>query len=427
MTMSSPEIAAPLFWLPRSAQPVRNQFGRADGVPPLLRRLADERFDGAVAAVSNPHVLLLVLLEGNIIGASLTSGSSALPVVEGAAALWEWGQRSAPDAGTRSQISALERSVAESLSAALDPQPEITPLVSVDQLREALRHLATVSHHGMVDVTAGGAWGRVLFNHGRVLGAYQSENPVVVASLAGIGPLAAADEAVMTTRTVPQGILPRLAWPLGRSFAPGPIVEPSPSGAPAVLTEAPGAELRPVEAPAETEFDERIESDLLWLFSDVDRDRERASRSSASDAQLLQVLASFANSAFAMAADLAISAPGAELRPPKPVPQLPQAIDELSGPHPLLGELPMKGGRLDASALAKRCRALPSDGGGSGPRTDLFGNGCRALLALARQGVGHVTAHMSSPAVALRCATALEACMISIELELPSRRFRTAH
>jgi hypothetical protein len=370
-------------------------------VPTLLKRLGDERFDGSVTVLSHPHVLQLVLVEGHILGASLTSGSD-LPALEGDAALRGWTQRTEPDAGTRSQLGALDRPIAECLSAAVDGQPDVTPLASVGQLREALRHLATVSHHGLVDVTTGVRWGRVLFSHGQVLGAYESESPALVASLAGIGPLAAADDAIMTVRTVRSGARPWLVWPLADA-----IVEPSPAPQ--------------TEVPVDTERDERIESDLLWLFSDVDRDRERASRSSTSDAQLLQVLASFANSVFAMAAELASNA-----ETPRPVPQVAESIRELAAQHALLADLPMKGDRIDASALGKRCRSMPSDGPEAGARLDYFANGCRALLALARHGISHVTAHMSSPAVALRCATALEACMISIELELPSRRFRVA-
>ena len=408
ITTSMTETPPPLYWLPQATQPSRNQFGRADGVATLLSRLADEQFNGSINALSNPHLLTLVICKGHVVGSRLQSGSD-FPVLDGEAAIRGWAARTEPDAGTRSQATPLDQAVCECVTAALDPHPDVTPLASVDQLREALRHLATVEHHGVVDVAVGSSWGRVLFNHGKIIGVYQSEQPAVVASLAGIAPLAAADSATMTVRAVPRGPLVRLG-----SARPA-IVEPDlaifPSDAKVTIPE-------PLEDDLGSERDEQIESDLLWLLSDVDRDRERAARASASDAQLVQVLASFANSAYGMASQVTPIAN-------RTLVDLDTAIISLSGQHLALGALPMKSGRIDAAALAKRCRSLPGDPGGGGQRENFFAETARALLALARFSVNHVTGQLSSRTVTLRCATALEACMISIELELPNRRFRT--
>lgn len=420
MVESAPETASPLCWLPRPTTPPRNQFGRADGVPLLLKRLAEEHFDGGVTVLSNPHTLILLLIDGQITGATLRSGTNPTTLT-GDAALRGWRERTEADAGTRSQLTALDRPIMECLMAALDPQPDETPLASVGQLREALRHLATVTHHGVVDVTAGGNWGRVLFDHGRVLGAYDGSNPAMVASLAGIGPLAAADDALMIVRATPPHPLPALEWRTEPAIVePARPARPARPTAPAASTPAHAATptVEPAPSPVDEERDERIESDLLWLLSDVDRDRERASRSSTSDAQLLQVLASFANSMFSMAAQLAGTA-----NPPQPAPQIAETIAGLRDQHPLLQELPLKGDRIDAPALAKRCRSLPAD---SSARLDLFGDGCRSLLALTRHAANRVTNCLTSQGVGLRCATSLEACIISIELELPSRRLRAA-
>ena len=392
-----PSASVVLYRLPRSEMPTREISGRVQDLPDQLAGLGANAFDGVVTVLARPYVMVLLLVEGHVVVAQLNAGISS--VADGQAAMRELVARTDPRADAHMQVTPLRRPTAESLCAAADNEPVSTPLQDTAGLREVLRHLASLRHHGVADLEAGGDWARVLFHHGQVLGAYHSTDATLLPTLSALGRLLVAGSATLTVRRAPAGSLSRLSWPM--AAAPSPAVSASATPERAL--------------PADDERDDRIESNLLWMLSNVDRDRERAAAKGAgSEGAVLQVLASFTNSTHGVAAQLAA---GSAL--PQRLPSLRELIERLEARHPLLEELEMRGDQIDAGALVKRLRALPREGGYA---SEFYAGVARALLALTQHAAGSVVQQVSNPDAALRCATAVEAWLFSVEMALPATR-----
>jgi hypothetical protein len=386
---------AVLYRLPRTDVPSKELQGRLDDLPGLIANLGDRSFDGVVTILARPNVLVLLLVEGSIEVAHLESSDAP---AEGQVALRDFVARTDPHGEAHTQITPLSRPVAESLCAALDAEPMSTPLQDVAGLREILRHLVSLHHHGVADLSAADGWARVMFNHGQVLGAYHSTDPNLLPSLSALGRLLGDGSATLTVRRAPDGTLPRLSWP---SAVPSPAVA------------TPAAPERAL--PRDDERDERVENNLLWLLSNVDRDRERAAaKSSGAEGAVLQVLASFANSIYRVAAQLVASGPQ-----PHRLPGLRDVVEQMQSRHPLLEELEISGDQIDAAGLVKRYKALPRDGGYA---ADFYGGVGRSVLAITQHAAGTIVQQVSDPEAALRCATAVEAWIFSVEMTLPAPR-----
>jgi len=394
MIAEQPPLAtAALHWLPDSTTPPRELQPPVDALPAVLDWLADEGFHGVVGVHSSVHELTLLLVEGAVVGASLQA-STGLRGLQGAAALRGLIDRAGPGAATRARLIALERPQVECLTATLDPQPATRVLSGADQLREVLRELAAVGHHGVADLVVGQRWGRTLFHHGRLLGAYHSdpESRAVAPSLAALGRLAASGQGTVYVRTVPSGTLPRLHWPTAPTPASAAAPEPA--------------------APRDSARDERIETNLLWLLSHVERDRDRAQHASDAEARVLPVLAQFTNAMYSFAGQLAASSQrGAE------PPRLSAVVEAWSSKVPLLAELEWRSGEIDAAALGRRYRSLPRE---SEYAADFYREITRLLLRLIQQAAGGIIQEITEPAVRLRCMGALETWLASIEAALPS-------
>jgi hypothetical protein len=389
MLQQSPTDNALYHWLPTREAPTRELYVALDGMPSVLGWLAEDRFDGAMLIDVGQHELALLLLDGAPVGAGLRSPD--LPPLEGQAALRGLVERATGTTSIVTRLLMLSRPVVECLTAVLDPQPARRFIGDTTELRDALRELAQLGHSGLADVTAGDQWSRALLYRGRLSGAYDSHNPQLAASLAGLGRLATRDHAMLVVRTMPTGTLPRLVWP---ASAP-------PTGT--ASTAAPAA--------PDAERDDRIETDFLWLLSQVDRDYERALRSNEPEARGLQVLASFTNALFSFATHLA---PSGAMR--EPLPRLPAVIDTLRARYPLVEELTLRREEIDAPALARQYKAL-SRSGSLGPS---FQRGVsHVLLALVQHSMGVVVREVGDAAVRQRCMMALETWMGSIEAALP--------
>jgi len=364
----------------------------------MMARLESERFDGVVTVISPPHVLDLLVLEGAVVAASLRSNGRR-PQLAGLEALQSFQERAGANADTRAQCIPLPRPVAECLTADVDPAPSQSTLGDTASLREMLRQLAGQGHHGVADLSIGESWARVLFNHGQVIGAYDGQDATIVASLAALGRLLARGPAALTVRAALQSPFTRLAWP-----------EP----APAEVASAPASRL-----PRDDVRDDRIESNLLWLLSNVDRDRERAaSKGSNSEAQVLQVLASFVNSLYGVATQLTASSPA-----PQKLPTLREIASQAQTRHPQLGEVEVGSDKLDVQGVVKRYRSISKE---TAQARDFYAGMARALLALAQHAAGVVVQEVADPAASLRCATAVEAWLFSVEMSLPHQSARTS-
>jgi hypothetical protein len=380
----------PLHWLPAPEALPRELDAPIDGLPAVIDWLSTDQFTGAVTLRTGPNELALLVLGGHIVAASLRS-TLGQPALNGPAAMRGLIERAGPTAATHTRLLTLARPVAECLTAVLDPQPTVRSVIGTEDLREALRDLASISHHGVVDLVVGEQWGRTLYYRGRLLGAYDCENPAVAPSLAGLGRLAASGRGTLLVRVAASGPLPQLEWPTL-----------------AVLADRPAETAPP---PVDDERDDRIETNLLWLLSHVDRDCERALRSADAESRVLQVLASFTNAVYSFAAHLA---PEASERP-EPL-RLPVARESLRAHYPLVDELELRGDEIDAQALARRYRAVPRDGTYA---ADFYQGMAHTLLALTQQAVGSVLREIAQPGVRQRCATAMETWMGSVEAALP--------
>ncbi len=393
MIAEQPPLAtAALHWCPETADPPRELQPAVDALPTVLDWLADEGFHGVVVVQSGVHELALLLVEGVVIGASLQAASGQRGL-HGAAALRGLIDRAGPGAPTRARLIALERTQVECLTATLDPQPTVRPLAGADQLRDVLRELAAVGHHGVADLIVGQRWGRTLFHRGRLLGAYHSEldSRAIAPSLAALGRLATSGQGVLYVRTVPGGPLPRLHWP--------------------ATTTAPAAPATAAAPPQDSARDERIETNLLWLLSHVERDRDRAQQAAEAEPRVLAVLAQFTNAMYTFAGQLAAgSQRGAE------APRLAEVAETWSARAPLVAELEWRSGAIDAAALGRRYRSLPRDGGYA---ADFYREMTRLLLRLIQQAAGSIIQEITEPAVRLRCMGALETWLGSIEAALP--------
>jgi hypothetical protein len=387
--------ATTLQRLPRSEQAPSEILGLIDSVPPLLNRLSGEGFNGMVTVISPPHLLDLLLLDGAIVGASLRSTVKG-PQLSGLPALKGFQERAGANADTRAQCIPLPRPVTECLTADLDVQPAVATLNDTANLREALRQLAGQAHHGIAELHEGESWARVLFNKGQVIGAYDSQDATVVSSLAALGRILVKGPAMLTVRKA--GSPARLTWP------------------PISMIDLPAAS--PSRLPKDDARDDRIENNLVWLLSNVDRDRERAStKGSNAEAQVLQVLASFVNSIYGVASQLTSSSPV-----PQKLASLRELATSMRTRYPLMGELEVSADKLDVQNLVKRYRALPKE---SAPATEFYAGMARSLLALAQHSAGVVVQEVADSAASLRCATSVEAWLFSVEMSLPSPSART--
>jgi len=311
----------PLHWLPAPEALPRELEAPIDGLPAVIDWLATDQFTGAVTARTGPNELALLVLGGHIVAAGLRS-TLGQPALQGPAALRGLIERAGPTAATHTRLLTLARPVVECLTAVLDPQPTVRSITGTEDLRDALRDLASISHHGVVDLVVGEQWGRTLYFRGRLLGAYDCENPAVAPSLAGLGRLAASGRGTLLVRVAASGPLPHLEWPTL-----------------AVLADVPTQAAPP---PVDDERDDRIETNLLWLLSHVDRDCDRALRSSDAESRVLQVLASFTNAVYSFAAHLA---PEASERP-EPL-RLPAAMEAQRAHYPLVEEVELRGEEID--------------------------------------------------------------------------------
>ena len=267
--------------------------------------------------------------------------AGGLPRLQGTAALRGLVERVGA-VPTRARLLALPRPQVECLTATLDTQPTARPLNGAEQLRDVLRELAAVSHHGIVDLVVGQQWGRTLFHHGRLLGAYHSdpEGRTVAPSLATLGRLAGSGPGTLYVRSIPHGALPRLHWP---------------TAAPAAAPAAPAP--TPLVA-QDAERDERIETNLLWLLSHVERDRERAARMADADARVLPGTRAvhecdvqlYRPARGGLAAGRRAASAGGRDR-------------DVAAAHALVAELEWRNGEIDAAALGRRYRSLPREGG----------------------------------------------------------------
>ena len=388
---------AALHWLPAAEAGGQELQPPLEGVPEVLDWLAAQHFDGALVLHSSPYELVLLLLDGAPIGASLRStvGGQVLVGPDAPRALVE---RAGAAARSAARLLPFPRPLAETLSAALDPQPLVRPLEGTEQLRAALRDVAARNHHGVVDLIVGERWGRTLFHHGRLLGAYHYDNPVVAPSLAALGRLATAGPGTLVVRRVPLRPPTPVPWPLAARPAAAPGGPGSDNGArPAAVEQR---AIDPVR-------DEQIESNLLWLLSHVDKDRDRAAQSPEPAPRVLQVLGSFTNAMFAFATHLAPTS-----RQRVVVPRQADVIAMLRPRHPLLAELELRKDEIDAPALVRRYKALARD---AAYAADFYRGMVRGLLALTQHAATLVLGEIGDPAVRARCAAALEVWVASVE------------
>jgi hypothetical protein len=404
MIAEQPPLAtAALHWLPEPPDPPRELQPPVDAIATMLDWLADEGFHGIVVVQSGVHELALLLIEGAVVGASLQASTGLRPL-HGAAALRGLLDRAGPAASSRARLLALPRPQVECLTATLDPQPTTRTLNGAEQLREVLRELAGVGHHGVADLIVGQRWGRTLFHHGRLLGAYHSDidSRAVAPSLATLGRLVTAGPATLYVRTVPGGTLPRLHWPTATSAAPAEA---------AAASEGEGADegAARTQAAARTDpaRDERVETNLLWLLSHVERDRDRAEHASDREARVLAVLAQFTNAMYSFATQLAASS----RRPTEP-PRLPAVAEAWRARVPLVAELEWRRGEIDAAALGRRYQTLPREGSYS---ADFYREMTRLLLCLVQQAAAGIIQEIGEPTVRLRCMSALETWLGSVE------------
>lgn len=386
---------AALHWLPAVEAGVQDLQPPLDGVPEVLGWLAAQHFDGALVLHHSPYELVLLVLDGAVIGASFRSaiGGQVLVGPDAPRALVE---RTGAAARSTARLLPFPRPLAETLSAALDPQPVVRPLEGTEQLRTALRDVAARNHHGVVDLIVGERWGRTLFHHGRLLGAYHYDNPVVAPSLAALGRLASSGPGTLVVRRVPPRPPAPLQWPLAPRAAAAPGSDN-------------GALATPAEPPAATDpaRDEQIESNLLWLLSHVDKDRDRAAQSAEPAPRTLQVLALFTNAMFAFTTHLAPTS-----RQRVVVPRLADVVAMLRPRYPLLAELEFRKEEIDAAALARRYKALARDAASA---AEFYRGMVRGLLALTQHAANVVLGEIGDPSVRARCAAALEVWVASVE------------
>ena len=383
---------AALHWLPMAEAGVQTLQPPLDGMPAVLGWLAQQRYDGALVVQSSPHELVLLVLDGAPIGASLRSTMGG-HVLVGPDALRGLIERAGPGARSTARLLPFARPLVETLASTLDPQPTVRPLEGTEQLRAALREVAARNHHGVVDLIVGERWGRTLFHHGRLLGAYHYDNLAVAPSLAALGRLATAGPGTLVVRRVPARPPAPLQWP-----------------AAAAPTQAWRSEEPAAPLAADPVRDEQIESNLLWLLSHVDKDRDRAAQSQEPASRVLQVLASFANAMFAFAAHLAPTS-----RQRLAAPRQAEVIAMLRPGYPLLAEVELRKDEIDAPALARRYRTLPRD---STAAADFYRGVMRGLLALTQHAATLVLTEIGDPAVRARCTAALEVWVASVEAAL---------
>src|SRR5579875_3357896 len=229
-------------------------------------------------------------------------------------------------------------------------------------------------------------------------GAYHYDNPVVAPSLAALGRLATAGPGTLVVRRVPLRPPTPVPWPLAARPAAAPGGPGSDNGArPAAVEQR---AIDPVR-------DDQIESNLLWLLSHVDKDRDRAAQSPEPAPRVLQVLGSFTNAMFAFATHLAPTS-----RQRVVVPRQADVIAMLRPRHPLLAELELRKDEIDAPALARRYKALARD---AAYAADFYRGMVRGLLALTQHAATLVLGEIGDPAVRARCAAALEVWVASVE------------
>jgi len=356
-------------------------------LPQVVASLESEAMCGVVTARCQVHDLTLLMLNGAMISAMLKS-PDVWPL-SGVSALEGLDHRLRPSDAVRVCVRPLPRPVVECLRASQDRDPTFRPVDGLDDLRTALREISTAAHHGVVDLSDRKRYGRLLLHHGRFLGSYSGERPHIEPSLSRLAPLMSGGAATLALRRVPEGPPTPLRWP-ARSEATQPVADEE------AIRRQTTDEAR----------NERIETVLLWLLSNVERERTRAGTGRDAEGKVLQVLAVFANAMAGLASQLASSSWHAMDFPRRRVAAAALILD-----HPLVDEVEWRGDEIDGAALARRYRRRARDIASA----QAFREGITAiLLILTQQAAEVVVEEISDPSVRRRCAETLEAWEQSI-------------
>lgn len=365
---------------PREVQPM------LEGVPAMLDWLAREGFDGVVSAHSGERELSLLFIRGVMVGASLRAAPRETPQL-GFPAVAAFCQSVNPATALKTRIMNYPRPIVECLTAAFDADPTSRALSTVDQFREVLKEMASRGHNGLVDLAVGGSWGRVLFQQGRPLGVYDSNNSVVAPSLASVGRLVASGVGSLTVRSVPRGPLRRLQWPVMTTQA--------------VTTH---------EGTRDDGRDKRIEDNFLWLITHVERDWDRAAKSNKGEGKAIQALAAFVNAMYSFAVTLASSSErGIQ------APRLSERLQRLREQHPALGMVEVKDQEIDINALGRRFK---SASGNPTAAWNTYRELAGGLLALTGTAVEVVLQDIGQTSVRNGCLSTFETWLRSQEASL---------
>jgi hypothetical protein len=362
--------------------PTRDFATSVAALPQVVASLESEALCGVVTARCQTHDLTLLMLNGAMISATLKS-PEVWPL-SGASALEALDHRSRPGDPVRVCVRPLARPVVECLRASQDRDPTFRPVDGLEELRTVLREISTGAHHGVVDLSDRKRYGRLLLHHGRFLGSYSAERPHIEPSLSRLTPLVGGGAATLALRRVPAG-------------APIPLRWPARTEATQSVDEEEGFRRQTTDEAR----NERIETVLLWLLSNVERERTRAGTGRDAEGKVLQVLAVFANAIAGLASQLASSSWHAMELPRRRVAAAALILD-----HPLVDELEWRGDDIDGAALARRYRRRARDIASA----QAFREGITAiLLILTQQAAEVVVEEISDPSVRRRCAETLEA------------------
>lgn len=154
-----------------------------DGLHSKLEELGRHGFDGRVDLRSEDWLGELLLRDGQPLAAALAGHGLGQPLrgEQALAALFEH-----VAAAWSLSLGALDKPLTAAL-AGIGSEPQEQHASSTEDLRGLLRGLAESGQDGVLELVAAQSWGRVLVAEGQLLGAYTSDEPALVNSLAPLG------------------------------------------------------------------------------------------------------------------------------------------------------------------------------------------------------------------------------------------------
>jgi hypothetical protein len=185
--ISARRLASPLR-LPAGSTETSSALS-PDGLRARLEELARRSFSGRIELRADDWLADLLLCDGRPVAAALGGPGLEQPLVGQPALEALVGQASVPwTCGLETMDSALLAALA-----GLAAEPRVCRIATSENLRILLRELVSREQDGLLELSVGARWGRVALSGGRLLGAYTSDAPELVMSLAQLGDLMAAE------------------------------------------------------------------------------------------------------------------------------------------------------------------------------------------------------------------------------------------